>query len=341
MRVGMLARGAVLAAAAWLLVATAQAQTKLTVYTALEPEQIEAYRKSFEAEAPGIELSFVRDTSGGLAARLAAPKDAARADVVWGVSATALTQLTGQGLLEPYAPAGLETLAPTFRNPADPPDWVGMDAHAATICFDTAAADKKKLPAPKTWKDLVDPRYRGEIAMPNPAVSDTGFMIVAAWLQQMGEEAGWKFMDALHANIAVYTRAGSRPCRQVGAGKYVIGLSTDTRAASVKAKVATVDLIWPGEGLGWEIQGSAIVRGTPNLAAAQKFLDWSVSPAAMTLYAADAVMLAGPRSAPPLPFMPDDLEGKLAKMDLTWMAQNRARILAEWTKRYDSKSEPR
>jgi iron(III) transport system substrate-binding protein len=39
--------------------------------------------------------------------------------------------------------------------------------------------------------------------------------------------------------------------------------------------------------------------------------------------------------------MPDDLNSKLVKMDPAWMAQNRARILAEWTKRYDSKSEPK
>ncbi len=341
MKLGWIARAAAVAAAAWLLVAPVQAQTRLTVYTPLEQDRIDAYRKQFEADVKGIELTVVRDSSAALASRLVAEKDNPRADVVWGLSGTALTSLNGLGLLEPYAPAGLGAVAAPYRDSADPPGWVGMDAHAAVVCFNTAEAEEKKLPAPKTWKDLVDPRYRNEIAMPSPAASDTGYMIVAGWLQQMGEEAGWKFMDALHANIAVYTQSGSRPCRQAGAGKYAIGLSADARGAEVKTKGAPIDLIWPGEGLGWDIEGSAIVRGSKSLEAAQKFLDWSAGPAAIALHAAGSPLLATPRIAPPLPFMPDDLQGKLIKIDLAWMAQNRDRILAEWTKRYDSKSEPK
>lgn len=341
MKLGWIARAAALAAAAWLLVVPAQAQTKLTVYTPLEQDRIDAYRRQFEADVKGIELTVVRDSSAALASRLIAEKDNPRADVVWGLSGTALTSLNGLGLLEPYAPAGLDAVAAPYRDAANPPGWVGMDAHAAVVCFNTAEAEKKKLPAPKTWKDLVDPRYRNEIAMPSPAASDTGYMLVAGWLQQMGEEAGWKFMDALHANIAVYTQSGSRPCRQAGTGKYAIGLSADGRGAEVKTKGAPIDLIWPSEGLGWDIEGSAIVKGSKNLEAAQKFLDWNAGPAATALHAAGSPLLATPRVAPPLPFMPDDLQGKLIKIDLSWMAQNRERIVAEWTKRYDSKSEPR
>ncbi|MEO8558032.1 MAG: putative 2-aminoethylphosphonate ABC transporter substrate-binding protein [Rhodospirillales bacterium] len=335
------ARGAIVAAAASLLAMTAHAQTKLTVYTALESDQIEAYKKQFEADVKGIDLVVVRDSTGVITAKLLAEKNNPHADVVWGVSASSLALMKNEGMLEGYMPVGGDKVTATYRDAANPPSWVGMDVYSAVICFNTVEAGKKNLKAPTSWKDLTDPAYRGQIAMPNPASSGTGFLMVAAWLQQMGEDAGWKFMDALHANIAAYTHSGSKTCRQAGAGEYAIGLSFDFRGSDVKKKGAPIDLIWPSEGLGWDVEASGMIKGTKNVDAAKKFLDWSVTPAAMKLYSANFAIVALPGSAQPLPFLPADLESKLAKIDFSWMAKNRERILAEWTKRYDSKSEPK
>ena len=78
-------------------------------------------------------------------------------------------------------------------------------------------------PEARTWKDLTKPVYKGQIVMPNPASSGTGFFDVTAWLQLWGEGGkggGWKYMDALHENIAQYTHSGSKPCNMAAAGEY-------------------------------------------------------------------------------------------------------------------------
>src|SRR5260370_31232571 len=121
--------------------------------------------------------------------------------------------------------------------------------------------------------------------MPNPASSGTGYLTVAAWLQIMGEEAGWKYMDALHQNIAQYIHSGSAPCVQAAKGERLIGIGLDTRGASEKTKGAPLDLIVPKEGLGWELEATAIVKGTKNLEAAKKLADWAVTKKANELYA--------------------------------------------------------
>ena len=337
-RAGMLAAaGAALA----LFVTGAQAQTKLTVYTALESDQLKAYKEAFEKDVKGIELVFVRDSTGVITAKLLAEKNNPRADIVWGVSASSLALLGNEGMLEAYAPAGLDKVSAKFRDKANPPSWVGMDVSSSVICFNTAEAAKKSLKAPASWKDLIDPTYRGQITMPNPASSGTGFLMVSVWLQMMGEDAGWKYMDALHGNIASYTHSGSKPCRQAGAGEFTVGLSFDFRGSDVKKKGAPVDLIWPSEGLGWDVEAAAIMKGSKNMDAAKKLADWSITPNAMKQYAANFAILAVPGQAQPLPHLPNDLESKLANVDFDWMAKNRERILAEWSKRYDSKSEPK
>ena len=106
--------------------------------------------------------------------------------------------------------------------------------------------------------------------MPHPASSGTGYLMVGAWLQMMGEAEAWKFMDALHENIAVYTHSGSAPCVQAAKGERVAGIALDMRGASEKTKGAPLEVIIPAEGTGWEMEASGIVKGTKNLEAGQE-----------------------------------------------------------------------
>jgi iron(III) transport system substrate-binding protein len=247
--------------------------------------------------------------------------------------------LDKEGMLQAYAPQGLDKIKKTMRDPADPPKWVGMDIWASAICFNTVEAQKKKAATPVSWADLTKPEYKGQIAMPNPASSGTGYLMVSGWLQMMGEEAGWKFMDGLHQNIASYTHSGSKPCRQAAAGEYVVGLSFEYRANKTKKDGAPIEAILPKEGLGWDMEAAAITSTTKKTDAARKLLDWSLSEGANKLYAENFAIVALPGIQAKLENIQGDVEQMLAKNDFQWAAANRDRILAEWTKRYDGKSE--
>ncbi len=330
-----------LAGLAMALSASASLAGELTVYTAIEAEDLKRYAEAFNKEYPDITVNFVRDSTGVVTAKLLAEKDNPQADVVWGLAATSLLVLKSEGMLEPYAPAGLDKIKPAYKDSDNPPAWVGMDAWAASICFNTEEGKKLGLTAPTSWKDLTKPEYKGAIVMPNPASSGTGFLDVSSWLQTFGEEEGWKYMDALHQNVAAYTHSGSKPCKMAGAGEAPIGISFEFRAAKSKAEGAPLDIVFPTEGLGWDMEASAIVAGTDNPDDAKKLLDWSISQAAMTEYNVGYAVLAMDGVAKPVEFLPADLETKFIKNDFEWAANNRAKILEEWTKRYDSKSEPK
>ena len=135
-----------------------------------------------------------------------------------------------------------------------------------------------------------------------------------------GEEEGWKYMDALHENIAQYTHSGSKPCNMASSGEFVVGISFEYRANANKAKGAPIDLVFPKEGLGWDLEAFGIHKGTKKLDAAKKLADWASSKDAMLLYGKNFAITAQPGVAAPLANVPKDYEARLVKMDFAWAA---------------------
>jgi len=334
---GLCAGAALALAAPW---AAAQ-KTQLSVYTALETDQIKAYEAAFNKAYPDIELKFTRDSTGVITAKILAEKANPQADIVIGTSASSMAVFANEGMLEPYAPKGLDKIPASYRDTQNPPRWVGMDIYGAAVCFNTVEAQKQGLPKPESWQDLTKPVYKGKIVMPNPASSGTGFLDVAGWIQMWGDQKAWQFMDALHENIGVYTHSGSQPCRMAGAGEFPIGISFEYRAMATKKSGAPVDIVFPKEGLGWDLEASGIMKGTKKLDAAKKLMDWLATPEAMSLFANNFAVVAMPGMSKQLEFIPADYEKWLIKNDFDWEAKNRDKILAEWTKRYNGKSLPK
>ena len=328
----------------WALSSLASAEkTQLLVYTALETDQLKAYQEGFNKVNPDIEIKWVRDSTGVITAKLLAEKANPQADAVMGVAASSLALLDKQGMLIPYAPLNLDAIMAQYRDKKNPPAWFGMDVWGATVCFNTVEAQKKNIPKPTSWRDLTKPVYKGQVVMPNPASSGTGYFDVVAWLtlfgDQNGKGGGWKYMDGLHANIAQYTHSGSKPCNMAASGEFVVGISFEYRANANKAKGAPIELVFPKEGLGWDLEAFAIHKGTKKLDAAKKLADWASSKDAMMLYGKNFAITAQPGVAAPLANVPKDYEQRLVKLDFNYAAEQRERILAEWTRRYDGKTE--
>jgi len=319
----------------------AGAQSQLTVYGAFEPDESKKWADRFNKDHPNIKLNMIRSSTGTMTARILAEKSNPQADVIWRLANTSLIIFDQQGMLEAYKPKGYDKVDARFRDKKDPPMWVGHMAYMAAVCFNTVEGAKHKLPKPESWKDFAKPAYKGHLVMPNPGSSGTGFLDVSSWIQLFGEADAWTLMDGIHANISQYTHSGSKPCAMAASGEVPIGISWDMRAIALKNKGAPIDVIFPKEGLGWDLEGSAILKGTKNLNAAKTFMDWIVSPAAMELYNESYALIGTPASAKPLPNYPTDVNQRLIKNDFWWAASNRERLLTEWLKRYDAKSEPK
>ena len=316
------------------------ARAELLIYTALEDDELPVYLEKFKQSHPDISVKIIRDSTGVVTAKLLAEKDDPQADVIWSISATSLIVLDKTGMIEPYAPAGLDRVNAKMRDSANPPAWVGTKAYMDAFVLNTHEQKALGLPAPDSYEALLDPAYKGQITMPNPASSGTGYLAVAGILQLMGEEKGWEYLDALDKNILQYTHSGSKPAKMAAAGEASLGITLCYRASMQKQKGDPVDIYYPKEGSGWDVEANALVRKAVINPEAKVFLDWAISQQAMEAYASFFPVTAVKTNVPvPAGYPADPAAQLIADNDLVWGAEHRERILTEWTRRYDAKSE--
>ena len=307
---------------------------EITAYTALEEDDVKVYLDAFQKAKPGIKVNILRLSTGDLIARILAEKSNPRHDVIWGV---ALTQMVDPRILEmaePYKPAGADQMKAQFRDPQN--RWFATTGYFAGFCVNTEVLQKKNLPMPASWQDLLKPEYKGQIVMPNAASSGTGYLQVVSLLQMKGEEKGWQFLKDLDKNMAQYIKSGSRPCKMAATGEYAIGVSFAFSGVKQIMEGYPIKLVIPSEGAGYEIEVSMLMKTAKNKEDSKQFFDWLLTLDAAKLYgeraemssvpgakATEAVLKAG---------LPADVSTVLYKMDFDASAKNKDRILAEWKK---------
>jgi iron(III) transport system substrate-binding protein len=320
-------------ALALLLGGSAQAGT-VTAYTALEEDEIAEYVAAAKKALPDVDLKVLRLSTGDLGARILAEASNPQHDVIWGWAVTNMLDPRVLALVEPYKAKGADKLGAAYRAADD--KWFAATGYMAAFCVNNERVKAKGLPMPKDWGDLLDPKFKGEVVMPNPVSSGTGYLQIVGILQQMGEEKGWKFLKDLDANVAQYIKSGSRPCKSARAGEFAVGTSLAFAAIQSVQEGFPVTMVIPAKGAGYELEASALMQKAANKADAKKFLDWTLSPEAAAIYGKykEIVTIAGykPGAAALKAGLPEDVSKALLPIDFAKSAKERDAILERWQK---------
>ena len=255
------------ALAAVLPVGSAFAQKKLVVYSTNDSTLNDLVFGAFSKET-GIAVEPVAAGSGVVVRRLQAEKDRPLGDIIWGVSRSLLQ--TNKALFAPYVSKNRDAIPADYRDPENL--WIGNNLHLLVILQNT-----KMLPAdqgPKTWDDLLDPKWKGKVAFTDPANSGSAYtnvtLLVDLW---GGGEAGWKKVAALFKNLKVLNRS-SLVFQGVGNGEYPLGISLEYAGPMWAAGGAPVKTIYPADGTLATMEGVAIVKNGPNPESARVFVDY-------------------------------------------------------------------
>lgn len=237
----------------------------------------ESYMQLFDefTADTGVKVEMLSMSSGEVLSKLRAEGGTPSADLWFGGGNDAFMAAKTDGLLEQVNFEAAKDLDPAFKDPEN--YWFSKGVTIVGFLVNNKILEELKLEAPKTWDDLTDPKYEGEVIMSNPAVSGTNYAVVNALLQTKGEEAGWKYFEDLNKNIAFYGRRGSDPLNKVTAGEFAIGISYIDKTFDTVIKENDVSVVYPTDGIPWGPDGLGVFKNAANVEAAKYFVEWLFS----------------------------------------------------------------
>ncbi len=308
------------------------AEEKLVIYTAYEENELKTFWEQFKKDLPDLaaKASYIRGSTGPTAARLEAEKANPQADVMWGVFNDYMVSSARKGLLEPYAAKESQAIAARFKAPDNM--WQGVTLVTVAFAVNQKKMAELKLPAPKTWADLTDPKYKGHIVMSNPSTSGTAYLLLASHVSRLGEDKAFQYYDALDKNLSQVTKSGGAPGRMAASGETPIGIALGYEVEVARKQGAPIDVIFPSDGVAWTFEANGLVKGAKNPVNAKRFLDWAVSKSAMGAYAEwrgtaisrTDVAVSGPKVT----------DMNLIKIDFVKAAEDKDRLVKKWLEKY-------
>jgi iron(III) transport system substrate-binding protein len=255
-----------LACAALLFAGPAAAQ-KVIVYTSNDSNLNRFVYEAFKKET-GIEVEGVEAGSGVVFRRIQSERERPLGDIVWGVSRTLLR--ANKALLAPYASKNKDTVPAQFRDADD--HWIGSNVHILVILQNTKLIPESE--GPKSWADLMDPKWKGKVAFTDPANSGSAYSNLTMLADLWGSgDAGWEKVSQLLANTRVLNRS-SLVFQGVGNGEFPLGMSLEYAGYLWSSNGAPVKVIYPSDGTIAQMEGVAIIKGGPNTENAKKFVDY-------------------------------------------------------------------
>jgi iron(III) transport system substrate-binding protein len=320
--------------------AHAQDGGQLNVICSVQAEWCNMIQTVF-AKSTGIKINMSLKGSGEALAQLIAEKANPKTDVWFGGTGDPHLQAAEQDLSLEYKSPALPQLHGWAQQQAAQSKYrtVGIYSGPLGFGYNSELIAKKKLPVPKSWNDLLNPAYKGEIQVANPAASGTAYTMVATLVQLMGEEKAFEYMKGLHKNISQYTRSGTGPIKAVARGETTVSISFVHDGPGEKMQGFPVETVTPAEGTGAEIGSMSIIKGARNLDAAKKFYEWALTPQAQQFGAASKQFQLPSNKATTIdPRVPDFKKIKFIDYDYAkyGASAERRRLIARWEKDVNS-----
>ncbi|MEO7851638.1 MAG: ABC transporter substrate-binding protein [Rubrivivax sp.] len=320
--------------------AGAQDAGQLNVICSVQAEWCNMIQTVF-AKTTGVKVNMSLKGSGEALAQLIAEKANPKTDLWFGGTGDPHLQAAEQGLTLEYKSPNLPQLHAWAQQQAAQSNYrtVGIYSGPLGFGYNSELLAKKKLAVPKTWNDLLNPAFKGEIQVANPASSGTAYTMVATLVQLMGEEQAFDYMKKLHPNISQYTRSGTAPIKAAARGETMVSISFVHDGPGEKLQGFPLETITPTDGTGAEIGSMSIIKGARNLDNAKKFYDWALTPQAQQFGAAARQFQLPSNKATPIdPRVPDFKKIKFIDYDYAkyGASAERRRLIAKWEKEVNS-----
>ncbi|MFA6657483.1 MAG: ABC transporter substrate-binding protein [Mesotoga sp.] len=309
------------------LVFVASAFANLVVYSSVDEANARKILNAFVQDT-GIEVDFVFLSSGPALARIEAESSNPQADVWFGAPLENHIIAKERGLTQAYKTLSVYGVSPEFYDVDGYYHPIYMNPLG--IGVNTSVLEQIKASLPESWEDLLASEYSRMIQYPNPQSSGTAYSLITGLLKIYGEDGALEYLKNLAPNIQTYTQSGTGPSKAVGPGQVALGIQFTPAFFQFMEQGYPVSVVFPKEGVHYEVASVSIFKGAKNLEDAEKLIDWVVSKAGQQQVVDQKTYF--------YPIRPDVDFGSLQPLstinllsiDPAWAAENKTRLIERW-----------
>ncbi|MFD2760870.1 ABC transporter substrate-binding protein [Lentibacillus juripiscarius] len=302
----------------------------ITLYSPETPELSKELAQKFE-EVHGGDVSVHYAGTNVLVNQMMAEKNNPEADVWYGGGGILpFEAAVDKDIITSYIPESAEdweVVEDGIKMKHEDGYYVGTEMFVLGFAYNTELVSEEE--APKTWDDLLDPKWEGKIQFPNPAASGTATLMVLSYMMQNGEEEGWEYFQKLTDQANSIPDSGSGPTKGAALGEAHVAVGFDFMAYEHQNNGETVDFIVP-ENTPILVNPATLVKDGPNPEGGKKFMDFMLSEEAQKVLADWYHIPINPDVESKTPLSVDKLKENAVDLDIDWVNENYDRIRDEW-----------
>jgi iron(III) transport system substrate-binding protein len=297
----------------------AKKEGKVVLYTSAPIAAAQKVANSFQQKY-GITVELFRSGGTQVLRRFMLEQEAGRSvcDVLVSSDPAAILDLTAKGKFVPFKPAGFEQVPEAFRDPNG--NYVAQRISAIAFYGRTDLVPANDMP--KTWDDLLNPRFKGKLAMTNPSFTSLQLGVVA----MLSKARGWGFFEKLNANDIMVVQGNEQVLNLVKTGERPIAAGADSQYAT-EARLAghKIENLFPSDGTFAIPATTSVVKGSKSPNAAKLLAEYTLSPEAQALWPENGIYAARVDVPPPAGSLPiKDI--KVIPMDYDYIQKTTAQV---------------
>jgi iron(III) transport system substrate-binding protein len=278
------------------LYAAAKQEGELTWYTGHYDQALATkIGNAFTKKYPGVQTNAIKATAQVTFQRLLQDIKAGQiqSDVFSSTDISHFVYLKQNGNLEKYVPDNEDKIVPALRK-LDPDGFYTVTW--AGLCAIAYNKDKVKAEAaPQSWPDLADPKWTGQVTVGSPNFSGS----VGVWTVAMTTLYGWDYFTKLNQVKPLIGRSIDDAVTVLNAGERMVAMADPAAIGRSAAKGNPLGIIYPTDGTVAVIGPSALIKGSKSPNAGKLFLEFLLSPEAVTLIAENFEQSVRPDVPPP------------------------------------------
>jgi iron(III) transport system substrate-binding protein len=308
---------------------------QIALYSPETPDMTKEIGLNFEKAFSGSSINVQYAGTNVLVNRMIAEKDNPMGDVWYGGGGfLPFESAKSKDIITPYIPEAIKDW-PEVRDGIKIRDkdwnWIGAEVFVLGFAYNTDLVKPEDLP--KTWDDLLDPKWKGKIQMPNPAASGTATLLVLSQLMAKGEEQGWDYFKKLVEQMSAMPDSGSAPTKAVAKGEALIGIGFDFMAYEMKAKGEKIDFIVP-EKTPVIVNPVSLVKNGPDPDGGKALIDYLLSKEGQQTLANWYHIPISKEVESKTPLTLEKVIPHAQELDVQWVVDNYDRARNEWREKF-------